>query len=262
MQKKTKLKAVTSKSFFRDNIPHIIAHRGRGGRISANKEENTLNCFLETYANGIEHLETDAVLTKDNEVVLFHGSNNFLEAIRTGIPSRRYIETRTYNQLKEAEDARISNIPLLRDVLLSLPSARFSIDAKTNRVVPLLVEQVIQCGAEDRVCLGSFSFGRVKKLKEYSKGIMASAYCIHPRMKIFILLLNKYFFWGVQKSHIECVHLPQTLASKRIIKGAHRQGLAVYIWTVNDQNRAKKYFGIGANGVITDKAVQLHRELM
>ena len=46
----------------------VVAHRG----LSAEAPENTFDSFDLAISNGIEHIEFDVQLTKDNEVVIIH----------------------------------------------------------------------------------------------------------------------------------------------------------------------------------------------
>ena len=43
------------------------------------------------------------------------------------------------------------------------------------------------------------------------------------------------------------------LASKRVIKSAHRRKMAVHYWTINDKEEMKKLIELGADGLITDR---------
>ena len=46
----------------------VVAHRG----LSAEAPENTFDSFDLAISNGIEHIEFDVQLTKDNKVVIIH----------------------------------------------------------------------------------------------------------------------------------------------------------------------------------------------
>jgi glycerophosphoryl diester phosphodiesterase len=55
-----------------------------------------------------------------------------------------------------------------------------------------------------------------------------------------------------QSLQIPVRHGRHDLSGERLIRDAHRQGLRVLYWTVNDPAEAALLFARGADGIITD----------
>lgn len=123
--------------YFARPAPWLVAHRG-GAALAP---ENTLAAFARAAALGADAIETDARLTRDGVVVLFHDADT---RRITGQPGR--IEARTL-----AEVARLDagwaftsggrtfpfrgcgvGVPTLEEALDAFPGMRFNVEAKTD----------------------------------------------------------------------------------------------------------------------------------
>ena len=56
-------------------------------------------------------------------------------------------------------------IPLIEDLLGDFPDTRFNIDPKSDAAVGPLVEVIKRTQAHDRVCIGSFSDRRLRRVR-------------------------------------------------------------------------------------------------
>jgi glycerophosphoryl diester phosphodiesterase len=48
-----------------------------------------------------------------------------------------------------------------------------------------------------------------------------------------------------------------TLVDERFVEVAHRQGLAVHVWTIEEEAEMERLCGLGVDGIITDRPTAL-----
>ncbi|CAF3635792.1 unnamed protein product [Rotaria socialis] len=158
-------------------IARNIAHRGG----AAESIENSLHAFDTGLKNGVEMLELDCHLTKDNQVVVHHdfsierttGDDRFIRDIDyDDLPSinnniELYYDSSTIISCdKNPESEALLRIPLLKDVFARYPTIPINIDVKANN--DELIQQISRLTQEyQRESLtywGSFNHGTCRKL--------------------------------------------------------------------------------------------------
>jgi glycerophosphoryl diester phosphodiesterase len=121
--------------------PIIIAHRGACGYLP----EHTLPAKAMAYAMGADFLEQDAVLTKDDRVIVVH--DRFLDTVTDVArcyPKRKRIDGRYYAidfTLKEIKKLRIHE-RVDHDSGTPVYPGRFPVDAITHFEIPTLEEEI------------------------------------------------------------------------------------------------------------------------
>src|ERR1039458_357187 len=155
-----------------------LAFAHRGGSLE--HPENTMVSFGAAVDLGYLHLETDTQLTRDGVLLAFHDETLDRVTDLTGP-----VAGRTLEEIRRADAAhRFSQdggrthplrgtgigIPTLEEVLVAFPQTRFNIDAKTSRVLAPLAALIERLGAADRICIGSFSDGRVRRFRRLGGG--------------------------------------------------------------------------------------------
>lgn len=254
---------------FLDRPPPIaIAHRGGAGHAP----ENTLEAFRAAVELGCEYLETDAHLTRDGVLVAFHDSTLDALTDRTGtIAALRVADV-------EAADAghafspdggrshpfrgRGVRVPRLEELLARWPEARVNIDPKADACVGPLVALVERLGAWDRVCFGSFSDRRLRRLRSLSRGRACTS--MGPRA---VAVARVAAAGGrVPRQGADCVQVPLRagslpIATAGFVRAAHRAGLPVHVWTVNDEPTMHRLLDLGVDGIMTDRP-RLLREVL
>src|SRR4051794_12616829 len=113
---------------------------------------------------GYRSLETDVHATADGVLLAFHDRRLDRVTDRTGV-----IAELPWVRVREA---RVGGepIPLLEDLLGSWPDLRVNIDIKHENAIERLMDALRRTGAEDRVCVGSFSQRRLSRFRRLSGG--------------------------------------------------------------------------------------------
>ncbi|HVE47371.1 MAG TPA: glycerophosphodiester phosphodiesterase [Acidimicrobiales bacterium] len=231
--------------------PHPIAFAHRGG--AADHPENTMVAFSAAVGLGYRYLETDVHVTSDGVLVAFH--DHTLDRVTD---RRGRIAELPYSYVSKA---RVGGepIPLLEDILGTWPEARVNIDAKHDAAVPALVDAVNRTGAHDRVNLGSFSNRRVERIRE----LTGNRVCTWMGSTAVIRL--RLHSWGLpppRRLRAACAQVPicrgrVPVVDRRLVEAAHRQGLVVHVWTVNERPVMERLVDLGVDGIFSDRPAVL-----
>ena len=223
--------------------PLPFAHRGGAGEWP----ENTLPAFENAVALGYRYVETDVHATADGVLVAFHDAVLDRVTDRTG-----KIAELPWSYVSEARVDGREPIPLLEDLLGLWSDLRFNIDAKDDRAVEPIAEVVRRTGSVDRVCVGAFSGRRVARVRRLLPGVCTS----FGPLGIGHLWLAGY---GLPLGRLAaaCAQVPVrkgpvTVASRRLVEAAHRRGLQVHVWTIDDPAEMNRLLDLGVDGLMTD----------
>ena len=227
--------------------PIPVAHRGG----TSNAPENTMPAFEHAVALGYRHLETDVHLTADHVLVAFHDP----DLLRTcGV--ERTIATTPWSELRELRVDGREPIPLMTDLLDRIPDARFNIDCKSDAAAGPLVQLVRDRDLLDRVCIGSFSHARLTKIRSLL-GPRALT-CMSPQ-EVGRLRLTGTVRGVAQRVAQVSVRAAQAgpgarvvVVNRRFIDAAHRNGVGVHVWTIDEPTEMQRLLDLGVDGIMTD----------
>ena len=156
--------------------------------------------------------------------------------------------------MRRARIAGHEPIPLLEDLLGAWPAVRVNIDPKSDEAADRLADVLRRTDALDRVCVGSFSDRRLAALRRR----LGSRLCTStgPRAVTRLRLRS----WGLPlgTGAAACVQVPLAwhglpVVDGRFVRTAHRLGLQVHVWTINDEATMRRLLDLGVDGVITDR---------
>lgn len=231
------------------DAPTPIAFAHRGG--AAHGDENTIAAFLRAVSLGYRYLETDVHGTADGVAVVFH--DDTLTRI-LGRPGR----VRDYT-LKELRSERIggeSVVPTLAEVLEEFPECRFNIDLKSDPAVEPAIETIWRCNARDRVLLASFNDRRIRWARRICGPRQATAL---GQREVLALRLGSLhgrglagFVPGAAAVQVPPRYAGLPVVDARFVAHAHRLGLHVHVWTVDDADQMRELLDLGVDGIMTD----------
>lgn len=231
--------------------------------------QNTMAAFDGAVGLGYQFLETDVQATSDGVLAIFHDDVLAPVADREG-----RISEMTW---AEVSQARVGGepIPRLEDLLDAFDDVRISIDPKTDMAVEPLIAALRRPGVLGRVCIGSFSDARLARIED----AFGDAVCLSfsPReiarlrmMSLAALPARPGSGDGGRsgrsertrpfRGRIASIPLrqgPVPLATRRFVEAAHRLGIAVYVWTIDDPAEMSRLLDIGVDGIMTDEPVLL-----
>jgi glycerophosphoryl diester phosphodiesterase len=246
--------------FLAGPTPVAIAHRGGADEAP----ENTMEAFGAAVALGYRYLETDAHLSCDGVVVAFHDPRLDGLTDRLGEIARLPIAE------IEGADAgwafspdggstfpyrdRGVRIPRLEALLSRWPQARVNIDPKADACVEPLVALLDKLDAWDRVCIGSFSDRRLRRVRALSHGRACTS--MGPRAVAVARAAS--LARRLPGQGADCIQVPThrgrvRIVSSGFVSAAHRAGLHVHVWTVNDPQTMRELLDLGVDGIMTDR---------
>jgi glycerophosphoryl diester phosphodiesterase len=222
-------------------LPLAIAHRGG----SVDGIENTIASFARAVEAGYRYLETDARLTADGELVAFHDPD-----VDRVVGSSGRIGELTWRELSRLRVGGREPVPRLVEVLETFPDMRLLIDPKCDDAVEPLIALLRDQDALDRVCVGSFSDRRLRRVR----AAFGDRVCTSMGPFEALRLLPD----ALVPSAAACVQLPVeygpvAFAERSVIDVAHDRGLQVHVWTVNDRDTMQRLLDLGVDGIITDE---------
>jgi glycerophosphoryl diester phosphodiesterase len=239
--------------------PGPIAFAHRGG--NSEHPENTLPAFEHAVSLGYRYLETDVHLTADGVLVAFHDPDLSRTCNRPG-----NLVDLSWSEVSEALVDGREPIPLMADLLETFPSTRFNIDCKSDEAIPVLLDLLRERKAVDRVCVGSFSHKRLRTLRQ--RGGTNLLTCLSPREVASVRLTRRLAGAAPRIAQVplqaggSTKGTRVTIVNERFVNDAHRLGIPVHVWTINDPPEMRRLLDLGVDGIMTDQPEVLRDVLM
>ncbi len=239
--------------------PLIVAHRGGAQEFT----ENTIGAFTRAGKIGADAIETDIRLTSDGVIVVYHDDKvGRVEKIPLTRESKLVTDI-TYAELTAralppvGEDRGGQHVPTFKELLAQVRSGLLNVELKRHARFDEMVEQVITTlkgfDALERVVLEAPDLVTAQKLRAG----------LGEKLQLHI---NP----GYDESVPYEVALKRTLAfkphslsvsykklSREIVELAHRAGVEVWVWTVNDEEIARAMMILGVDAIKTDQPTKL-----
>ena len=240
--------------------PIAFAHRGGAGEAP----ENTLAAFEIARALGYRYLETDVHLTRDGVLVAFHDDRLDRVTDRSGAIAQlgiAEVEAADAGHAFSADGGRTFpfrgcgvRVPRLEEILARWPDARVNIDPKSDACVGPLAALLDRLGAWERVCVGSFSDGRLRRIRALGRGRACTS--MGPRSVAVARLTTASAI--MRRLGADCIQVPINrgpvpIVTERFVAAAHRAGLPVHVWTINEQTTINELLDLGVDGIMTDR---------
>ena len=244
----------------------VQVHGHRGAR--AMRPENTIPAFEYAIAAGVDYLELDLAVTRDNVVVVSH--DPYLEPpVCTGPAAKAAIRDLTLAQVKQWDCGATRNpafptqqpvpgarIPTLDEVfaLASKGTFGFNIETKIRAQHPelapapeefarLVLEIIRRHHLEQRVILQSFDYRTLIAMKKLAPEIRRAAlYDREP--KDFVAI--------AREAEASIVSPIFRLVTPERVRAAHAAGLTVVPWTPNRPQDWDRLIAAGVDAIITD----------
>ena len=231
----------------------VLAFAHRGGAYHPDIEglENTLRAFQHAVELGYDYLETDVHVTQDGVLLAFHDSVLDRVTDATGA-----IATSTYAEVQRALINGSDPVPTLAELFDAFPDVRFNIDVKAAGAVPALARFLDERQAWDRVCVGSFSGRRLRRFRRLTSGRVATS--ASPGEVAAYRLLPARVARLVTRGRPQVLQVPHregplTIVTAGLVRRAHRAGVQVHVWTIDDPDEMKTLLDLGVDGLMTDR---------
>ncbi len=211
----------------------FVAHRGASGSYP----ENTMLSFSKAVEYGADVVELDVRVSRDGVPIVFH--DNTLDRL-VGLPGKigdyDYKDIKTFRvggepipSLEEALDYLVDHVGVF-------------IEVKEDVAIQAVTNIIIDNGYEENVAVISFSENPLVYIHNIAPNIVTGYIYMKPGDGIV----------KAKKIGADLVLPYYRLASAKAIAFAHRLGLKVVVWVINDTDMALEYHRRGADGIATD----------
>ncbi len=257
--------------FLNGERPIAFAHRGG----SALAPENTLQAFRQALALGIRFIETDLHMTRDGVIVVSHDER--LERCTDGhgrIAEHRLAELRSFDAgYRFSPDGRSfpargkgDCIPTLEEVVELSPELHLNVEVKQRwpSMLRPLWDFIRTRGLEERFLVAAAQDPLVREFRGVSGGRVATS---AGRSEVLA-------FWAAARAGLDRV-LPVgydalqvpvkagilTVIEEGLLRAAHRRGLHVHAWTIDEQVEMDRLLDLGVDGIMSDRPDRLMRAI-
>lgn len=261
----------------------VVAFAHQGGAFEG--PSSTLAAIQHALDSGATAIELDVHATKDRHVVVCHDETvdrttnhqgaicDFTlaeiremdnaywwregEAVSPGLPPEAYV-----HRGKAPVDRRFG-IATLEEVCVAFPGVALNMDIKQTSpdVEPyeqLLADELRRLDVVNRVVVASFHDDAINAFRAVAPDVITSAATNETAA----------FFFAVAEGGIPDVgsakifQVPATFGEIEVVTpafvdAAHRAGVAVHVWTINDRPEMERLLEFGVDGIISDTPTQL-----
>ena len=232
----------------------VLAFAHRGGDRAA--PENTMAAFHDAVGQGFRYLETDVHASKDGKVYAFHDDN--LERM---VGETVAISTLTAAEIDGLRVHGDHHIPTMAELFETFPEARFNIDAKAWPVVEPLSALINQTATHERICIGSFSDARIKRVVKNVGNVCHSVGPLGAARFRFAAWGRVPLSYSAGALQFPVSEYGIPMVTKASVAYAHRRGLQVHVWTINDESTMHDLLDMGVDGLMTDDCALLKKVL-
>ncbi len=251
-------------------------HRGAAGLAP----ENTLAAFERGLAEGIDIIELDVQASSDGELVVIHDPT--LERTTDGegaVVDHTYAELARldagYRFCPHGFDSGAGEFPFrgkgvrisrLADVLATWPEQAFTVELKPSPHPAYLpaIAALLRPEAH-RVIVGSFHHDLLVAFRALCSEVPTS--CSAREIKQLFLLGRLPLVGRWIQTPAVALQMPRTsdhdrdrgivLATRSFLRFAHARGIAVQVWTINDEATMRQLIALGVDGITTDRPDRL-----
>ncbi|MCK5732440.1 MAG: hypothetical protein KAH13_05445 [Tenericutes bacterium] len=268
-----------------DNKPLVMAHAGGKGVFPG----NTRSAFDYSYNLGVDVLEMDVQMTKDNILVLRHGENN-TGNIRSMSNCDALIWEENYSYLydscnvgynfgdddgdfpyrdlthEEWVDAKVYLTTLEELFIAYGDTILYNIEIKADGEAPRtetadeLYDLLLEYGLlEETLVATSFEDISLYIKDTYPDVTLSASHSEAQNVIIMSLTFTSVFYNPTSYSSLQIptsFEIPVinelNLTNKLLISNLHRHNMAVHYWTINDEAEMRRLIEQGCDGIITD----------
>lgn len=227
-----------SNHFYSDNFI-VFGHRG----VPSLCQENTIESFLKAIELNYTGIELDILETKDRKLIIHHDQH-----LRVKDKSKKICDLSLEEIVKQDP-----SIPTLQSILSSIGhKTNINIEIKHQKsreehVAKEVIMQLKNYNLIENIIISSFNARIIKKIKLIDDRF-ATAFIIGKNRFWNNLLATS--IWKYLK--IDAIHVDHKILTRKIIAKAHKKGLKVLPYTINDIKSFKKIKELGVDGLFTD----------
>ena len=225
-----------------------VAHRG----IHKHAPENTRISYVQALEAGAPILELDTALSKDNQIVLMHDKTVDRTTDGTGAVAQLTLEQLKKLDAGSWKDPKYKGepVPTLDDIAkIARDKAILMLDLKAIGQGKAISEWLASSRyPKDQVLLAPWEDAEGVALRRYLPDIAM----IRLTSKIPTENYDDAYFEGMKKIGFSGFSVNWQHLTPAFVDAAHKHGMKIYTWTLNDLPEIAGALAAGVDGVITD----------
>jgi glycerophosphoryl diester phosphodiesterase len=251
----------------------IQVHGHRGAR--AMLPENTIPAFEYAIDQGVDAIEMDVAVTKDDVLVISHDPVLDPEICRVQGAGSRVIREMTFAELRRWDCGSLVNphfpkqtpvpnthIPALEQVLALASRGNFMFNIETKifkdkpqytpppeRFADLLLQAIDRHKLRARVIVQSFDFRTLQAMKALAPDIRLAALDEDEKLGDFVTV--------ARSAGTKIISPEKGMVQPSRVVAAHEAGLQVIAWTANTPQEWDSLTAAGVDGIISDDPAEL-----
>ncbi len=260
----------------------VIAFAHQGGSFEG--PSSTLGAIEQAAAAGATAIELDVHATADGQLVVCHDAT--VDATTNGHGA---IAAMTLAQLRELDSAywftpgatatpgreasaypwrgrapvdRRYGVATLEEVVAAVPGVLLNLDIKQTApdVRPyesLLAREIERLECAHRVIVASFLDRAIESFRREAPSVATSAATEETATFFFSSLEGHPVVPPAVAFQVPETYGDVTVVDERFVEAAHNAGVAVHVWTINDQSGMDRLLDLGVDGLVSDRPSML-----
>jgi glycerophosphoryl diester phosphodiesterase len=212
----------------------IMGHRG----AAALEPENTLLSIERAVNIGVNAVEIDVRLSKEKELVVIHDAT--VDRTTNGMGA---VSSFTVDELKKLDAGKGQHIPTLQEVICF-------VDNKVNLVIELKEEGtaegvfklIKERSMKESVYVISFWHRFAKTIKEMDSSIKTGVLFVGCPVNVSI----------AHEASADALVMNYAFIDMSFVQTAHKEGLKVFVWNIDNKNLLQPYVDMGVDGIGTN----------
>ena len=228
-----------------NNNIKTIAHRG----YVEKGVENSIEALEAAAKAGVDYVEMDVLMTKDNKFIVMHDYN--LKRL-AGINKK--VQDMTYNELVGlpiSQSGHTSKIPSFEEYVKRAKELNMKLvvelkphGGEPNNYVDIFLEKVKELDIEKKYKYMSLDLKIMEELESKA-----------PQLETGYII--PFQFGKFSNNNVDFFAIEDFSFSNSLVEQAKKQNKSVYVWTINEPSLITKYLQSPANGIITDEPTQV-----
>jgi glycerophosphoryl diester phosphodiesterase len=227
-----------------------------------------MTAFQGAVNSGYRYLETDVHATRDGVLVTIHDAT--LERTTDGSGP---VSGVTLEELKRLDASyRFSSdggltfpfrgkgitVPTLAEVAEALPEVRLNVEVKQKDppIVETLVSFIEERGLHDRMLVASFQDEVMRDLRRRMGDRVATSSATWEATRFWLasrLGLTRWLRLPYDALQVPARQGWLSVVDRRFVRAAHRRGLQVHVWTVDEPEEMRRLLDMGVDGLMSDR---------
>ena len=230
--------------------PLVIAHRGASGALP----ENTLPAYERAIAERADMIEIDLHRTRDGELVVTH------DASLERLGGRGEVGDCSVAEVRALDAGGGEPVPTLGEVLDRFgPRIPFNLEFKWGH-------RGDYAGIEAETLAAVASRGLLERtlFSSFHDAILARLRALSPGARTALLLSARNPQRGPERARAlgaEAVNPSSVALRPELVRAAHGEGLAVYVYTVDEPADMRRLLDWGVDGLFTNFPARMRRLL-